>query len=61
MSTDSPSAEDTPTVKPDNQFNDIAPEVPAAPETAAPDNVYTESSPKAAAPDNIYTDSTPEG
>jgi hypothetical protein len=73
VSTDIPPAEDAATVKPDNQYQDIAPELPVDPEVAdtpahkpsaphavAPDNVYTESAPEAAAPDNIYTDSAPE-
>lgn len=73
MSTDIPSAEDAATVKPDNQFNDTAPEVladpgvadapahkPSAPQAVAPDNIYADSAPEAAALDNVYTESAPD-
>ena len=59
MSTDTPSAEDAATARPDNQYNDIAPEGPADPGVAdAP--ARKPSAPQAVAPDNVYTDSAPE-
>lgn len=73
MSTDIPPAEDATTVKPDNQFNDIAREVPADPEAAgvpaqkpsaphavSPDNFHAESAPEALSPDDFHNDSAPE-
>ncbi|WP_328912027.1 MULTISPECIES: hypothetical protein [unclassified Streptomyces] len=60
MSTDIPPAENAATVNPDNQFNDIAPEVPAAPEVAgAP--AHKPSVSQVVSPDNFHNDSAPRG